>query len=67
MVTVIVTPMNLENMNLENHLVPHTETRTQGSHPFKFRVLRINKVVYKFSYFPQTIKESNLDEFLMCV
>jgi hypothetical protein len=50
---------NLLDMNLENHLVPHTETRTRGSHPFKFRVPRINKDVYKFSYFPQTIKEWN--------
>ena len=50
---------NLLDMNLENHLVPHTETRTRGSHPFKFRVPKINKDVYKFSYFPQTIKEWN--------
>ena len=46
-------------MDLENHLIPHTETRTRGSHPYKFRVPRFSKDVYKFSYFPRTIKEWN--------
>ena len=47
-------------MNLEDHLIPHTETRTRGSHSFKIRVPRIKKDVYKmFKYFPKTIKEWN--------
>jgi hypothetical protein len=50
---------NLLDTNLEDHLIPHTETRTRGSHSFKFRVPRIKKDVYKFSYFPKTIKEWN--------
>jgi hypothetical protein len=51
---------NLLDMNLEDHLIPHTETRTRASHSFKFRVPRIKKDVYrKFSYFPKTIKEWN--------
>jgi hypothetical protein len=36
---------------------PHRNTDTRYSHPFKFRVSRIN--FYKFSYFPKTIKEWN--------
>ena len=50
---------NLLDMNLEDHLIPHTETRKRSSHSFKFRVPRIKKDVYKFSYFPKTIKEWN--------
>ena len=51
---------NLLDMNFENHLVPHILKHGHGgSHPFKFRLPRSNKDVYKFSYFPQTIKEWN--------
>jgi hypothetical protein len=51
---------NLLDMNLEDHLIPHTETRKRSSHSFKFRVPRIKKDVYKFFIFPyKTIKEWN--------
>ena len=50
---------NLIDFNTDNYLIPHTETRTRGSHPLKFQIPRANKDSFKFSYFPRTIKEWN--------
>ena len=50
---------NLININTDKYLVLHTETRTRGSHPFKYRALTTTKDIFKFSYFPRTINEWN--------
>ena len=50
---------NLININTDKYLVLHTETRTRGSHPFKYRAPTTTKDVFKFSYFPRTINEWN--------
>ena len=49
----------LININTDKYLVLHTETRTRGSHPFKYRAPTTTKDVFKFSYFPRTINEWN--------
>ena len=50
---------NITDFNTDNFLISHTETRTRGSHCFKFQVPKVNKDSFKFSYFPRTIKEWN--------
>ena len=47
----------LININTDKYLVLHTETRTRGSHPFKYRAPTTTKDVFKFSYFPRTIND----------
>ena len=41
---------NLVDFNTENFLIPHTDTRTRGSHCFKFQIPKANKDTFKFSY-----------------
>ena len=50
---------NLIDVATEDYLQLNNETRTCGSHSFKYRVLKISKDVFKFSFFPRTIKEWN--------
>lgn len=50
---------NLIDVSTENYLKLNNETRTRGSHSFKYRVPRISMDVFKFSFFPRTIKEWN--------
>ena len=40
-------------------LIQHSESRTRGSHQFKFRVPYANKDVFKFSFFPEAIADWN--------
>jgi hypothetical protein len=53
------TSYNLIDFNIDNYLIPHTETRTHGSHPLEFYIPGANKDSFKFSYYPGTIKEWN--------
>ena len=39
--------------------VPATETRTRGSHDFKYFVEHTSNDVFKYSYFPRTVREWN--------
>ena len=50
---------NLIDINTDQHLIPHQETRTRGSHPLKHRIPKATKDVYKCTYFSRTIKEWN--------
>ena len=50
---------NRIHFNTDNFLIPHTETRTRGSHCFKFQIPKVNKDIFKFSYFPRTIEATN--------
>ena len=34
---------NLTHFNTDNFLIPHKETRTRGSHCFKFQIPKANK------------------------
>ena len=55
---------NLININAESHLIPHPETRTRGSHPRKYFIPRASKDIFKFSFFPRTINESQLSVYV---
>ena len=50
---------NLADFKTDDFLIPHAETRTRGSHCFKFQIPKVNKDIFKFSYIPRTIKEWN--------
>ena len=50
---------NLIDFNTERYLIPHTESRTRGSHPLKYQIPKAKKYVFKYSYFPRTIKDWN--------
>ena len=40
-------------------LTPATETRTHGSHGFKYFIEHTSNNVFKYSYFPRTVREWN--------
>ena len=50
---------NLVDINTEEHLIPNSEKRTRNSHVFKFRMPKVSKDVFKFSFFPRSIIEWN--------
>ena len=49
----------LIDIDTRKYLIQHSESRTRGSHQFKFRVPYANKDVFKFSFFPKTIADWN--------
>ena len=49
----------LIDIDSREYLIQHSESRTRGSHQFKFRVPYANKDVFKFSFFPKTIADWN--------
>ena len=49
----------LIDIDSREYLIQHSESRTRGSHQFKFRVPYANKDVFKFSFFPNTIADWN--------
>ena len=51
---------NLVDITTENHLIPNSEKRTHNSHAFKYRMPKVSKDVFKFSFFPRSITEWNL-------
>ena len=50
---------NLVDINTEEHLIPNRELRTCNSHAFKYRMPKVSKDVFKFSFFPTSITEWN--------
>ena len=50
---------NLVDINTEEHLIPNSEKRTRNSHAFKYRMPKVSKDVFKFSFFPRAITEWN--------
>ena len=50
---------NLMGTEAEKYLVPDSETRTRKSHAFKYRIPRISKNVFQFSFFQRSICESS--------
>ena len=42
---------NLVDINTEEHLIPNSEKRTRNSHAFKYRMPKVSKDVFKFSFF----------------
>lgn len=50
---------NLVHINTEDHLIPNREKRTRNSHAFKYRMPKVCKDVFKFSFFPRSITEWN--------
>ena len=42
---------NLVDINTEEHLIPNSELRTRNSHAFKYRMPKVSKDVFKFSFF----------------
>ena len=45
------------NFDTSQYLVFNSEKRTRGSHNFKYVTPKINKDVFKYSFFPRTIKD----------
>ena len=39
----------------EEHLIPNREKRTRNSHAFKYRMPKVSKEVFKFSFFPRSM------------
>jgi hypothetical protein len=50
---------NLVDFNTDQYLKLHPESRTRGSHPLKYQIPKATKDVFKYSYFPRTIREWN--------
>ena len=51
---------NLMDITTEEHLILNSEKRTRNSHAFKYRMPKVSKDVFKFSFFPRSITEWNL-------
>ena len=47
------------NFNTSKYVVFNSEKRTRGSHNFKYVLPKINKDVFKYSFYPRTIKDWN--------
>ena len=47
------------HVNKSNFLNPATETRTRGSHGFKYFIEHTSNDAFKYSYFPRTVREWN--------
>ena len=50
---------NLVDITTEEHLIPNSEKRTHNNHAYKYRMPEVSKDVFKFSFFPRSIKEWN--------
>ena len=50
---------NLVDINTEEHLIPNSEKRTRNSHAFKYRMPKVSKDVFKFSFFSRSISKWN--------
>ena len=49
----------LLDIDVDFYLNRHNESRTRGSHNFKYTQYRATKNAYFYSYFPRTIRECN--------
>ena len=49
----------LIDIDSREYLIQYSESRTRGSHQFKFRGPYANKDVFEFSFFPKTIADWN--------
>ena len=49
----------LIDIDSRKYLIHHPESRTKGSHQFKFRVPYASKDIFKISLFPRTIADWN--------
>ena len=47
------------HVNKTKYFTPVTETRTRGSHGFKYFIEQTSDDIFKYSYFPRTMKEWN--------
>ena len=47
------------HVNESKYLTPATETRTRGSHGFKYFIEHTSNDVFKYSYFPWAVREWN--------
>ena len=50
---------NLIDIDTERHLILDREKRTRNSHAFKYRMPKVSKDVFKFSFFPRSITKWN--------
>ena len=50
---------NLVGITIGDHLIPNSEKRTRNSHAFKYKMPKVSKDVFKFSFFPRSITEWN--------
>ena len=47
------------HVNKSMYLTPTTETRTRGSHDFKYFIEHTSNDVFNYCYFPRTVREWN--------
>ena len=47
------------HVNKSKRFTPVTETRTRGSHSFTYFIAHTSDDIFKYSYFPRTMKEWN--------
>ena len=47
------------HVNKSKYLTPATETRTRGSHGFKYFIEHTSNDVFNYCYFPRTVREWN--------
>ena len=52
------------HVNKSKYFTPVTETRTRGSHGFKYFIEHTSDDVFKDSYFPRTMKELGIASLL---
>ena len=50
---------DLIDIEVDSYLSRHKESRTRGSHNFKYTQYRATRNAYFYSYFPRTIRELN--------
>ena len=50
---------NLTDVSADEYLQLNSETRTRGSHPYKYRLSKVKRDVFKYSFFTRTINEWN--------
>ena len=47
------------HVNKSKYLTPATETRTRRSYGFKYFIEHVSNDVFKYPYFPRTVRDSN--------
>ena len=50
---------DLVDIDVDSYLSRHNESRSHGSHNFKYAQYRATKNAYFYSYFPRTMREWN--------
>ena len=58
---------NLTDVSIDKHLQLNSETRTRGSHLYKYKLPKVKGDVFKYLFFQRTINEWNFLPYEMMV